>query len=101
GAGMLSAPALAMSRRRILIAALLTGLCAVAAAWLDLARPSYYISAEYRLRDWVARAGRTAPPDSDLVFLAIDSDSVSLDRSLDVEGLFSSAANDPECRRGL
>src|SRR5207249_6497951 len=40
-------------------------------------------------------------PDSDLVFLAIDSDSVGLDRSLDVEGLFSSAANDPECRRGL
>ena len=98
---MLSAPVLLMSRRRILIAVLLTVLSAGCAVWLDLACPSFYISAEYRLRDLIARAGRTAPPNPDLVFLAIDSDSVGLDQSLDVEGLFSSAANDPECRRAL
>jgi signal transduction histidine kinase len=90
-----------MSRRRTFIAALLTAVCAAAAVWLDLDRPAYYASIEYRLRDLLARAGRTAPPNSDLVFLAINSDSVNLDPSLDVEGLFSSAASDAECRHGL
>src|ERR1700736_2937480 len=90
-----------MSRRRTFIAALLTAVCAAGAVWLDLDRPGYYASVEYRLRDLIARAGRTAPPNSDLVFLAIDSDSVNLDPSLDVEGLFSSVAGNAECRRGL
>src|ERR1700730_12447469 len=90
-----------MSRRRTFIAALLTAICAGVAVWLDLDRPAYFASVEYRLRDLIARAGRTAPSNPDLVFLAIDSDSVNLDPFLDVHGLFSSAANDPECKRAL
>jgi signal transduction histidine kinase len=90
-----------MSRRRTFIAALLTAVCAAVGVGLDLARPAYYASVEFRLRDLVARAGRTTPPNSDLVFLAIDSDSVNLDPTLDVEGLFSSVADDPECRHAL
>ncbi len=56
---------------------------------------------EYRLRDVIARSGRTTPANADLVFLAIDSDSVALDEDLDVKRLFSSSANDLNCRRAL
>jgi signal transduction histidine kinase len=90
-----------MLRRRTFIAALLTAICAGVAVWLDLDRPAYFASIEYRLRDLIARAGHTAPPNPDLVFLAIDSDSVNLDPTLDVQGLFSSATNDPECKHAL
>jgi signal transduction histidine kinase len=88
-------------RRRIITVILLTTLCASVAAWLDLKRPGYYAQTEYRLRDVIARAGRTTPANSDLVFLAIDSDSVTLDPDLDVNGLFPSSAGDPESRRAL
>ena len=90
-----------MFRRRILIVVLLTTLCAVATTWLYWTRPTYYTQAEYRLRDLIARSGRTTPLNPDLVFLAIDSDSVALDKTLDVEGLFSSSASDPESHRAL
>jgi signal transduction histidine kinase len=90
-----------MSRRRTFIAALLTAICAGVAVWLDLDRPAYFASIEYRLRDLIARAGRTTSPNPDLVFVAIDSDSVNLDPTLDVQDLFSSAASDPECRHAL
>ena len=41
------------------------------------------------------------PPNPNLLFLAIDSDSVSLDETLDIEGLFSSSSSNPELRRAL
>jgi len=90
-----------MFRRRGVIVILLTALCAGAAIWPDLNRPLHYIQAEYRLHDAIARAGRTTPPNPDLVFLTIDSDSVSLDESLDINGLFSPGDGDPQCRRAL
>src|ERR1700737_1018076 len=88
-------------RWRIIIVVLLTTLCAGAATWLDRKRPAYYVQAEYRLRDVIARSGRTTPINPDLIFLAIDSDSVTLDPALDLQGLFSSSASDPESRRAL
>src|SRR6267143_6733451 len=88
-------------RWRIIIVVLLTTLCAGAATWLDWKRPTYYVQAEYRLRDVIARSGRTTPANPDLIFLAIDSDSVTLDEDLDVKRLFSSSANDLNCRRAL
>ncbi len=100
-AGMVSAGSQIMSRRRLAIALLLTAICVSGAILLDLARPSYYLQVEYRLRDLISRAGRTAPPNPDLVFLAIDSDSVTLDPELDIQRLFSSSAAEPECRRAL
>jgi signal transduction histidine kinase len=90
-----------MFRQRVIVVALLTALCAGVASWLDLKRPAYYVEAEYRLRDLLARSGRATPLDSDLVFLAIDSDSVTLDKELDVNGLFPSSAGNPESRRAL
>jgi signal transduction histidine kinase len=98
---MLSAASQLMFRRRIIIAMLLTTVCAAAGMWLDYKRPSYYVRAEDRFRDIIARHGRTTPSNSDLVFLALDSDSVSLDEKLDLEGLFASSAGDPDCRHAL
>lgn len=90
-----------MFRQRAIVVVLLTALCAGVASWFDLKRPAYYVQAESRLRDLVARSGRTTPLNSDLVFLAIDSDSVTLDKDLDVNGLFPSSATNPKSRRAL
>ena len=90
-----------MLRRRIITVVLLTILCAGAATWLDLKRSTYYSQVEYRLRDLIVRSGRTTPSNPDLVFLAIDSDSVTLDEDLDIQGLFSSTTGDSECRHAL
>jgi signal transduction histidine kinase len=98
---MLPAAFQIMFLRRIIIVILLTALCAGAATWLEWKRPTYYVQVEYRLRDVIARSGRTTLINPDLVFLAIDPDSVTLDEDLDLKGLFPSSANDPECRRAL
>src|ERR1700680_1794655 len=98
---MLSAASQIMFRGRIIVVVLLTTLCAVTASWLDWKRPINYGQAEYGLRDVIARCGRTTPINPDLVFLAIDSDSVTLDEDLDINRLFPSSANDPGCRRAL
>src|SRR5437868_1341183 len=90
-----------MPLRRVVVASLLVGFCAGAATLLDLSSPGYYLQTESRLRDAIARSGRTSPANPNLVFLAIDSDSVSLDESLDVEGLFSSSSSNAESRRAL
>ena len=90
-----------MPLRRIVVAILLVALCATAADLLDLTSPSYYLQTESRLRDTIARSGRTTPANPNLLFLAIDSDSVSLDETLDLEGLFSSSSGNPESRRAL
>ncbi|MGI8430885.1 MAG: CHASE2 domain-containing protein [Chthoniobacterales bacterium] len=47
-------------------------------------------------RDALAQAGRTTPANPDLVFLAIDSDSVSLDATTDVKGLYGLRAEASE-----
>jgi len=98
---MLPAAFQIMFLRRVIIVILLTALCAGAATWLEWKRPTYYVQVEYRLRDVIARSGRTTLINPDLVFLAIDSDSVTLDEDLDLKRLFPSSANDPECRRAL
>src|SRR2546430_11108678 len=90
-----------MPVRRIVVAILLVALCAGAASLLDLFPPSYDLQTEYRLRDALARSGRTTSANPNLLFLAIDSDSVSLDETLDLEGLFLSSSGNPESRRAL
>src|SRR4029077_3906151 len=90
-----------MPRRRTIVAVLLVTLCATAAGLLDVTSPSYYLQTESRLRDAIARSGRTTPANPNLLFLAIDSDSVSLDETLDLEGLFSSSSSNRESRRAL
>jgi signal transduction histidine kinase len=98
---MFPAPPTIMFRRRIVIVILLAALCAGVAIAVELIRPALYLQAEYRVRDSIARSGRTTPPNPDLVFLAIDSASVSLDPDLDVDGLLASSARDPASRGAL
>jgi signal transduction histidine kinase len=90
-----------MPHSRTLVVLLLATLCAAAPTLLDFTSPSYYRQIESRLRDAIARSGRTTPANPDLLFLAIDSDSVTLDETLDVQGLFSSSSSDPGSRRAL
>jgi signal transduction histidine kinase len=90
-----------MSRRRTVVVLFLAALCAAAATLLDLTSPTYYAQTESRVRDSIALAGRKTPANPDLLFLAIDSDSVTLDETLDLEGLFSSSSTDPASRRAL
>jgi signal transduction histidine kinase len=90
-----------MPLRRIVVALSLVALCAGAAYVIDLFSPSYYQQAESRLRDAIARSGRTTLANPNLLFLAIDSDSVSLDETLDIKGLFSSSSSEPGSRRAL
>ncbi len=90
-----------MPRWRTLIVLLLAMLCAAAGILLDFTSPSYYRQTESGLRDAIARSGRTTPANPDLLFLAIDSDSVALDETLDLHGLFSSSSSDPGSRRAL
>src|SRR5207237_787405 len=85
----------------IMFVLLLATLCAAAAALLDFTSPSFYGQTESRIRDAVARSGRTTPANPDLLFLAIDSDSVNLDETLDLQGLFSSGSSDPGSRHAL
>ena len=51
-----------MPHSRTLVVFLLATLCAAAAALLDFTSPSYYWQTEYRVRDAIARSGRTTPP---------------------------------------
>src|SRR5438034_3515936 len=90
-----------MPPRCTLVFLLLATLCTTAATLLDFTSPSYYLQTESRLRDAIARSGRTTPANANLLFLAIDSDSVSLDETLDLEGLFSSSSSNPESHRAL
>ena len=100
-AGMFPASSQSMFRRRILTIVLLTIGCAAFGIALELFRPAFYVQVEYRLRDLIARSGRTTPPNPDLVFLAIDSASVTLDPELDLNGLLASSASDPSSHRAL
>jgi signal transduction histidine kinase len=86
---------------RALIILLLATLCATAAILLDFTSPSFYAQTESQVRDAIAHSGRTTPVNRDLLFLAIDSDSVTLDETLDLQGLFSSGSSDPDSRRAL
>ncbi|MGH8100514.1 MAG: CHASE2 domain-containing protein [Chthoniobacterales bacterium] len=90
-----------MFRGRIVAVIILTAICSAAAIYIDWKRPTDYVLVEDRIRDVIARSGRTTPANPDLVFLAIDSDSVTLDEDLDVKRLFSSGANDLKCHRAL
>lgn len=98
---MLPASSQIMFRRRVLLVVLLTALCAGCAVWLEVSRPLFHVQAEYRLRDLIARSGRTTPLNPNLVFFAIDSASVTLDEELDLKGVLASSSADPESHRAL
>lgn len=63
---------------------------------VEIASPFAYTRAQNLLRDAISRAGRTTPPNPNLVFLAIDPASFGLD-DLDL----ADAASDPTAARAL
>ena len=72
--------------------ALLIGIVALACLGgvllLEFSEPFVYVRIRNLYRDSLARAGQTAPKDPRLVFLAIDSDSISLDEAADLGELY-------------
>jgi signal transduction histidine kinase len=90
-----------MIPRRTLVVFLFATLCGAAGTLLDFSAPRYYRQTESAFRDAIARSGRTTPANPELLFLAIDSNSVTLDATLDLQGLFSSNSSDPGLRRAL
>ncbi len=87
-----------LHRRAILV--LLVAFSAIAVCGALLRAPGSALSrAELGARDFVACRGRLSPPNPKLIFLAIDSDSVSLETEADLKGLFGIADDStPEAR---
>ena len=90
-----------MFRKRILVIGAIALLVLAAIVALDLFAPFAYVRTRTLLRDAIARAGRKAPPNPDLVFLAIDSDSVSLEEEADIEEMYGLHEADSIEARGL
>jgi len=76
-----------MSARRISFISGFAVLVSVAFGTLEVKQPLAYTRLCNLYRDAIARAGRTAPPNPNLVFLAIDASSVSLDET-DIDEVF-------------
>ena len=92
-------PALRMRNRRaialLLIALLTTFLCLVRSR----APTSALSRGELAARDLIARSARRTPANPQLIFLAIDSESISLDAGTDLQSLFHLGDKDtPEAR---
>jgi signal transduction histidine kinase len=90
-----------MLRRRIVVVLLLATVCGGVATLLETTRPSYFRQSECWVRDSIMRRGRTTVANSNLMFLAIDNDSITLDPELDVARLFASTNESPTSRRAL
>jgi adenylate cyclase len=93
-------------RSRRLIHALIGGAVFLGVAGLyRLEQPGYagqtLTSWEYGFRDLLTRTGRFNPPDGKLVFVGIDSTSVSLSPDLDLKTLYSSVAQETSEYRAL
>ena len=74
-------------KRLFLLSGIAVG-CFLALALVDRFQPFLLIRLRNLERDALAQAGRTAPANPNLVFLAIDSDSVTLDATTDLKELY-------------
>jgi adenylate cyclase len=83
-----------VKRARIIVAAALVGFVAILA--LDHYQPFTYMRVRNLYRDALARVGRKTPPNPDLVFLAIDSSSVSLEENTDLGDLYGLKSTDSD-----
>ncbi|HEX8280037.1 MAG TPA: CHASE2 domain-containing protein, partial [Chthoniobacterales bacterium] len=90
-----------MFRKRILAVNAIALLVLIGILALDLLAPFAYMRARNLLRDAITRAGRTTPQNPDLVFLAIDSDSASLEAEADIEEMYGLHEDDSIEARGL
>lgn len=75
-----------VNRVRIILAAALIGFVVLVA--LEQYQPFAYMRVCNLYRDALARVGRKTPPNPDLVFLAIDSNSVGLEENADLGELY-------------
>jgi adenylate cyclase len=83
----------AMPAKRLRLLIGLAALCFCALYQLGVSEPLFYVQLNNFYRDGIARAGRLAPANPNLVFLAIDADSVSLDPATDAPDMYG--INDP------
>jgi hypothetical protein len=74
--------------------------CFVGLLALDQIKPFAYVRLRNLYRDAITRAGRKTSPNPNLVFLAIDSDSVSLDQT-DLKQLYDLSDDNSEEARAL
>lgn len=77
-----------VSRTRRITASLISLVCLLGIVALDRLEPFAYVNLRSLLRDGISRAGRTTEPNPDMVFLAIDSDSVGIEEGADIENLY-------------
>jgi adenylate cyclase len=89
-----------MSARRITIMSGFALIAFATAAFLDLNRPLAYVRLDNLYRDAINRSGRTTPSNANLVFLAIDAASVSLDQT-DIEEVYGLSGDNSDAARAL
>ena len=90
-----------MRWKRIIVVGAIALTCLAALLVLDVHAPFAYVRTRNLLRDAIARAGRTTPPNPDLVFMAIDSESVGLEEQTDIAEMYDIDENDSVERRAL
>ncbi len=90
-----------MPRRGALSFLLLVGAVTLAIAWLEFIAFAPLERVELAVQDAFARAGRAAPADPRLVFLAVDTASASLDQAADLDRLWDLSAASAEEARAL
>lgn len=90
-----------MRMKRAFHISLIAFACLGSLLLLDIYEPFAYVRLRNLYQDTLARAGRPAPRDPSLVFLAIDSDSIGLEKEADLERLYSLGAGNSEEERGL
>jgi adenylate cyclase len=87
--------------KRALLISLVALICLGGLFFLESSEPFAYLQLRNVYRDAVARAGDKASPDPNLVFLAIDSDSTSLDETEDLNQLYDLKFATPAEARAL
>lgn len=88
-----------MLNRRAILIFLTAALATLLGLVFSRSPDSALARAELSARDLIARHGRCTPADPKLIFLAIDSDSISLDAKSDLQALFGiEDATTPEAR---
>ncbi|MEY2483430.1 MAG: adenylate cyclase, partial [Verrucomicrobiota bacterium] len=78
--------------KRALLISLIALVCLGGLLLLDIYEPFAYVRVRNLYQDAIARAGRTAPRDPSLVFLAIDSDSIGIEKEADLDRLYGLGA---------
>ena len=90
-----------MSLKRLFLFSGLATVCFAILLLIDRFQPALLTHFRNLERDAISRAGRRAAANPDLVFMAIDSDSVTLDTATDVHELYGLTTNDSIETRAL